>query len=431
VNNNKLTWIILIGTFIAGVVFNALLLYSYLALNNSYVINRIPFGLGLLGYLLTAYFFAKKNLYNVSNWMLIILYGFLSASILMIWGINAPVGVLMLGFVILLAGILNGRKFIIPTAISTCVLMTIIFLIHNSGHYKPDNTSLSLDANIGDLATFCTLFGIFTLIAWLSVKQNDESFSRALIAEKELALEKAQLAARLKERSQQLREIILKDVRQVYHFAELGQTTTVLLHELSNALSILKLDLDSLTSRNDDNSVIFEVKKTIYDLEQLIEDVRNQINVTSDDGEFYISSVLRKCVESFDAKIKKLNIEIALEVSDEKDRVIRGSAPRLAQVINVLIRNSVDALDKTNVTGKKIVINYVQNNFSSIIRISDNGPGINTKVQKSLFKPHKSSKAYGLGIGLYVAREIVKSHFSGKLSYDSTVQRGASFIIKI
>ena len=60
------------------------------------------------------------------------------------------------------------------------------------------------------------------------------------------------------------------------------------------------------------------------------------------------------------------------------------------------------------------------------IAVTDSGEGIRPEVKAMLFKPLKSSKDNGLGLGLSLSNTIVTSH-GGNIWYDETVSSGARF----
>lgn len=65
-----------------------------------------------------------------------------------------------------------------------------------------------------------------------------------------------------------------------------------------------------------------------------------------------------------------------------------------------------------------------------IIRISDWGRGIAKSKRKQLFKPHHSSKKTGLGLGLYIAKQIAEMQFGGTIALSPRTDQ-TEFIVKL
>jgi signal transduction histidine kinase len=62
-----------------------------------------------------------------------------------------------------------------------------------------------------------------------------------------------------------------------------------------------------------------------------------------------------------------------------------------------------------------------------VLCVSDNGCGMSSEfIQKSLFRPFKTTKKKGMGIGLYHSQMIVEAHH-GKIEVESEVGRGTTF----
>ena len=61
------------------------------------------------------------------------------------------------------------------------------------------------------------------------------------------------------------------------------------------------------------------------------------------------------------------------------------------------------------------------------ILVSDNGRGMTPEfMSRSLFQPFHTTKAQGLGIGLYHSRKIVEAH-GGRIEAVSEVGKGSTF----
>ncbi|MEL6765006.1 MAG: HAMP domain-containing sensor histidine kinase, partial [Cyanobacteria bacterium J06607_6] len=69
----------------------------------------------------------------------------------------------------------------------------------------------------------------------------------------------------------------------------------------------------------------------------------------------------------------------------------------------------------------------------AVIRIQDNGLGIEKGQQSKVFDYFFTTKpvGQGTGLGLAIARQIVEDNHGGKLSLDQNLEQGAAFIIQL
>jgi signal transduction histidine kinase len=96
-------------------------------------------------------------------------------------------------------------------------------------------------------------------------------------------------------------------------------------------------------------------------------------------------------------------------------------------VILNLILNAYEAL---NASGEISLSAFPDADFVNI-SVSDNGRGMTEEYQRtSLFRPFKSTKSNGLGIGLYQCKSIIEAH-GGTIEVKSSPGVGTSFSIKL
>jgi len=71
---------------------------------------------------------------------------------------------------------------------------------------------------------------------------------------------------------------------------------------------------------------------------------------------------------------------------------------------------------------------------SARVRVHDGGPGIALADQERVFRAFERAGApagvSGLGLGLFIVREIVSAH-GGTVSLDSTPGRGTTFVVDL
>lgn len=134
--------------------------------------------------------------------------------------------------------------------------------------------------------------------------------------------------------------------------------------------------------------------------------------------------LVRETVEMFQytTTTHMINIEgnVKKPISIDKERV--------RQVLINLLINAI----KYSPAADTIVVKCKEETHSIVVSIQDFGPGIPKDVQAKIFerffrvRNNQQYNAKGLGLGLYIASEIVKAH-KGKLWVESEEGKGATF----
>jgi signal transduction histidine kinase len=65
------------------------------------------------------------------------------------------------------------------------------------------------------------------------------------------------------------------------------------------------------------------------------------------------------------------------------------------------------------------------------MEISDNGPGMDAKVQRRIFEPFYTTKGPGTGLGLSVSYYIITRNHNGSIGVKSQPGKGAAFTVKL
>lgn len=412
--------VVLYGSFVVAGVVVGLLLVGIASFRSDYLYMQLYAGFLALLYLCVVGYIIHKGYIRVGAWMLILVYLCFAGCILHAWGVNAPIGILLLGFVIVLTSILIGARYIGFMSVVSVILLVCLQASAELGLSHPDRSMLDNNSTINDIANYSVVFSIFALISWLSGKQTEDSLHRALTAESQLKEEKDSLAAKLKERTKSLEEAQSKEMKHLYRFAELGQLTTVILHELANHLSVLTLDIDNLKERHRNSVAINQAKESITYIDTIIEQVRDQIKQSNTIEKFKPSRIIKATIIQLEKKLPNASIVFrdCRSTQDRKHKIL-GDPLRLSQVVTILITNAAQA----NTSQPKAII-YVElrsSEDSITVSIQDFGTGISTATRQKLFQPHSSIKSNGLGIGLYLTKQIIETHFKGRVHLDPSL----------
>ncbi len=425
--SKKVINLILFGTLGVAIVLTSLLISYDIWIVKELRIRTLV-GVSVIIYLTISKFLLYKNKIHAVSWMLIILYSALSFTTLLYWGLHSAVGIFATSFIIIMSGFLLGSRSLLYVTIGVIMLLIIVQSFHLLEIVKPDLRAMSEESNFLDVISYATILGIFSLITWISSNQMEKTLQRAKDAEKSIRAQKDFLATELEKESTRLREIKLKEVRQLYKFATFGQTTAATLHELSNHLTILNMDIGDLKQQNINSKAIKNAEESIEQINKMVRQARRQLNSYDNTETFNALKTIDRSIQDSQEKFHLYNVELSKSYLIKGVFNIKGNPLALMQILSILLNNALDAC--YNIPNPQVLVRVERKKDSLFIYVKDNGIGIDPENRNMLFSPIASKKPTGLGVGLYIAHELTNTHFNGTLrALNSEI--GAEFLIKI
>jgi signal transduction histidine kinase len=126
----------------------------------------------------------------------------------------------------------------------------------------------------------------------------------------------------------------------------------------------------------------------------------------------------------FRARVPTLAQRVTVTSFHQGELMIQGDAVLLEWALESLAKNAIDALagrdGKVEISAEPLPEGRVR------VRVSDDGPGIAREIRHQIFDPGFSTKEKGWGIGLSLARRIVRDSHGGELVLVPS-ERGATF----
>ncbi len=120
---------------------------------------------------------------------------------------------------------------------------------------------------------------------------------------------------------------------------------------------------------------------------------------------------------------------VVLAAADGPLRV-RGDSARLSQVILNLLSNAARYAPES----AQIEVRLRRAGEAAVLEVQDRGPGISADAQQHIFdrfyQSSQSTQGDGLGVGLFVTRELVRAH-DGEIAVESQEGAGATFIVRL
>jgi signal transduction histidine kinase len=213
-------------------------------------------------------------------------------------------------------------------------------------------------------------------------------------------------------------------------------------------LDFLKLDLPQIINSMKVGAVrIREIVLSLRTFSRLDEAEMKAVDIHEG-----IDSTLMILQNRFKGNDQRLKIEVIKEYANLP--LVECYAGQLNQVFMNILTNAIDAIEESFVTCHLSLVNNTEQRTNDqekmtspqirictqllkpnqvVIRIADNGLGIEEGVQKQLFDPFFTTKSIGkgTGMGLAISYQIVTEKHSGSLQCISQRGQGAEFIIKI
>ncbi|OSS40179.1 Chemotaxis protein methyltransferase CheR [Christiangramia flava JLT2011] len=201
-------------------------------------------------------------------------------------------------------------------------------------------------------------------------------------------------------------------------------------HELKTPLTSLKGYLQLLQHTNQNPATDGFIDKSLTQVERLnglVDDLLNMSRLDSGRLDFKkrifdLNKVIIDVVANF--KYTHPSHEILFDVQQEL--LVFGDAQRIEQVIINLISNAI----KYSPFSNTIEITATKSVDSIIVSVRDYGIGVKEEHQKFLFdrfyRAENSTGIGGLGIGLYLSKEIIKRH-KGEIGYRKPPGSGSEF----
>ena len=220
--------------------------------------------------------------------------------------------------------------------------------------------------------------------------------------------------------------------------AGIGQLVDLVIHEIGAPIGRINREIVHLEKKfmkQLDDDELSEVQKSIGAIKGWLEQVvvlrarldpktagkRGRATTFSVQEEIYGNLLL------FESLLSKKKIDAKLH-SPSDPLVVKMTRSALGQILANLLDNSVYWLTRHHGDGKggriDITLNVLEHGFRIIY--CDDGPGVDESNREAMFDPYFSTKENGMGLGLFIARQVIEPY--GKLIYrDDCRLSGACF----
>ena len=223
--------------------------------------------------------------------------------------------------------------------------------------------------------------------------------------------------------------------------------TDKVIHEINNPVAIIKNYIETLGLKLPDKHSAQEELIVINEDMSRVAGLLDRLRSFSSPaiGGFELVDINKICKNMFEILQKSILLPRQIEASinlDPEIPKIKTDQNGLKQILINLVKNAAEAMGKggkIRVTTRflsgsaKFLIDEQKRIPGNIeIKISDNGPGIDSKLKDTLFEPYTTTKttASNSGLGLSIVHSIVKE-LNGNIICKTEEGKGTDFIITL
>jgi signal transduction histidine kinase len=215
----------------------------------------------------------------------------------------------------------------------------------------------------------------------------------------------------------------------------LGEFASAIAHELSQPLAAVatynNASLLALESGASDPAELRETMEKCRDqarragsiIQRLKELLRHPVPGLI---EHDLNEVAQSARELAASEAREAGVEIELALAPQALRV-RADRVLLQQVVLNLARNAMEACREGEPRWRRIGISTARaEGGGALLRVTDQGRGVQPDIVPSLFQPFVSTRPSGLGLGLSICRSVIETH-GGTIAYRPNGTRGSVF----
>lgn len=209
-------------------------------------------------------------------------------------------------------------------------------------------------------------------------------------------------------------------------FEIFSRSFAFVVHDLKNLVSQLSLLVPNIEKYGDRKAfrddLVISIRETGDKMKRLVERIHVADRAPAATEVAQLSPLIRDLIEAKKDGLAELSFDC-----QAPDLAAVGDAERLQTVIGHLVQNAVEAVGEDG----RVSVVLARRGRSAIIEVTDNGPGMEAEfIRNELFKPFRSTKESGMGIGAYQCR-VYARELGGNLEAISNPGEGTMMRITL
>lgn len=206
---------------------------------------------------------------------------------------------------------------------------------------------------------------------------------------------------------------------------------SVLIHDVRNVGQRLNLLLANLEEHYGDpdfkRSVVELISSTLEKLDGIAGRYASHQDALLVKVELDVNDLISEVVRGIRTKAGTARARLVTDLGETVP--VWGDAHYLKDAFSNVIQNALEAAETAVRVATRV--ERRRKKASLVVTVEDDGPGMTPEfVNDRLFRPFQTTKAAGVGLGLYTARQILGFH-GGTIAVESAPGQGTRFILTL
>jgi len=175
-------------------------------------------------------------------------------------------------------------------------------------------------------------------------------------------------------------------------------------------------------------------------LQQLADDILDVTKIESQslklkNERFDLQELVTAIVNEYSQLIIKSNKNVKLEYRLKQEQkntssfFVYADRVRISQVLSNLLTNAIKFTNEGNIIVTAEI--HDGNKNSIVVRVKDNGAGIDSEILPQLFAKFASKSFQGTGLGLFISKSIIEAHGGKMWAENNSDGKGATFYFSL
>lgn len=216
-----------------------------------------------------------------------------------------------------------------------------------------------------------------------------------------------------------------EDLRKAKELEAFQSLSAFMIHDLKNLASSISLTTENLAVHYENPEFRKEALTVLSQSVGKIKALCNRLSLLSQKLELRrteadLNEIVKAAIRAMTPSVK---VELVQDLQPLPPLLLDGE--QITKVVSNLVLNACEATPD----GGRVNVTTRSKNGWAVLEVRDNGCGMSKEfVEQSLFRPFRTTKKGGMGIGLYHSKMIVESHH-GRMEVESEEGKGSRFSV--